>query len=219
MFSVSLIAVALAGAAMALTPLGFEPASAQELQVSFGNILAVNGTDIPRASACFYSPNLTSPNSFSIYLFPSHWYLKAAVRHHAILMVDPDVPSSTPGGPSSTFLHWIQPGLVSSCKATQVAGQQIFELTHPNNVSSFASYVQPSPPNKTPVTRRYTQLLLNDRKQHRSVGFGECWRQQKKFQRCGCCQPSWNTDCCSEFPQHHQPDGAGGREFESAHFS
>ena len=45
----TLITVALAGAAVAFTPAGFEPASKKNLTVAFGNTLAVNGVDIPKA--------------------------------------------------------------------------------------------------------------------------------------------------------------------------
>lgn len=44
-----LITVALAGAAAAFTPTGFKPASSKNLTVAFGNTLAVNGVDIPKA--------------------------------------------------------------------------------------------------------------------------------------------------------------------------
>ena len=44
-----LIAVALAGAATAFTPAGFQPASTGNLTVAFGNTLAINGANIPKA--------------------------------------------------------------------------------------------------------------------------------------------------------------------------
>lgn len=49
MFCNVLITAALAGAVAAFTPPGFEPASANNLTVTFGNVLAVNGVDIPKA--------------------------------------------------------------------------------------------------------------------------------------------------------------------------
>jgi hypothetical protein len=65
MFFSSLIAVALAGVATAFTPPGFEPASSNNLTVAFGNVLAVNGVDIPKAGK-FYFFHLTHrrPNNF-----------------------------------------------------------------------------------------------------------------------------------------------------------
>jgi hypothetical protein len=55
MFTNVLITVALAGAACAFTPPGFEPASSNNLTVAFGNVLAVNGVDIPKAGTCLVS--------------------------------------------------------------------------------------------------------------------------------------------------------------------
>lgn len=76
-------------------------------------------------------------------------------------MVDPDIPPATAGGPTGELLHWMQPGLVSANNITFIGGVQMFELINPSNVSAFATYIQPSPPNKAPNTHRYTQLLLN----------------------------------------------------------
>lgn len=54
MFSTSFIAVVVAGAAtvIAFTPPGFQPASTSNLTVAFGNTLALNGIDIPKAGMC-----------------------------------------------------------------------------------------------------------------------------------------------------------------------
>jgi hypothetical protein len=49
MFSSSLLFVVLAGAAIAFTPAGFQPASSNNLTVVFGNTLAVNGKNILKA--------------------------------------------------------------------------------------------------------------------------------------------------------------------------
>jgi hypothetical protein len=53
MFSPSLLLVVLAGAATAFTPPGFEPASANNLTVVFGNTLAVNGKEILKSGRFF----------------------------------------------------------------------------------------------------------------------------------------------------------------------
>lgn len=50
MLTTSILAVALAGVATAVTPSGFTPASTKDLFVSFGNTLAVNGVDLPKDS-------------------------------------------------------------------------------------------------------------------------------------------------------------------------
>jgi hypothetical protein len=55
----------------------------------------------------------------------------------------------------------MQSGLVSANNATFIAGVQMFELINPTNTSALATYIQPSPPNKSPNTHRYTQMLLN----------------------------------------------------------
>jgi hypothetical protein len=77
------------------------------------------------------------------------------------MMVDPDIPPQVAGGATSELLHWMQSGLVSSNTSTTVGGQKFFELVNPSNTTPIASYIQPSPPNKSPVSHRYTQLLLN----------------------------------------------------------
>jgi phosphatidylethanolamine-binding protein len=81
---------------------------------------------------------------------------------YTIMMVDPDIPPQTAGGATSELLHWMQPGLVSANNVTFVGGVQMFQLINPTNTSAFATYIQPSPPNKSPNTHRYTQMLLNN---------------------------------------------------------
>jgi hypothetical protein len=78
-----------------------------------------------------------------------------------VMMVDPDIPPQTAGGSTSQLLHWMQSGLVSANNASFVAGIQMFELVNPTNTSALATYIQPSPPNKSPNTHRYTQMLFN----------------------------------------------------------
>ncbi len=80
---------------------------------------------------------------------------------YTIMMVDPDIPPATVGGATSELLHWMQAGFVSATTSTTIGGVQVFELINPSNMSAFAAYLQPSPPNKVPHTHRYTQLLLN----------------------------------------------------------
>jgi hypothetical protein len=75
------------------------------------------------------------------------------------MMVDPDLPPST--GSTNELLHWMQAGLTSSDTVTTVAGVQVHELVNTANEPALASYIQPSPPNRAPLSHRYTQLLLN----------------------------------------------------------
>jgi hypothetical protein len=76
------------------------------------------------------------------------------------MMVDPDIPPATAGGPTTELLHWMQSGLVSANTTTTIGGVKVFELINPSNTKALASYVGPSPPNVSPQTHRYTQLLL-----------------------------------------------------------
>ncbi|KUJ11484.1 uncharacterized protein LY89DRAFT_722631 [Mollisia scopiformis] len=146
MLSSTILAVALAGAAIAFTPSGFQPSSTQNMTVVFGNTLAVNGKEMQKADVA-KAPTLgTAQRMFGTY---------------TVMMVDPDIPPATAGGATSELLHWMQAGLVSSNTSTTVAGVTTFELINPMNVTAFATYIQPSPPDKAPNTHRYTQLLLN----------------------------------------------------------
>jgi len=146
MFSKLLLASALAGAVAAFTPPGFEPASSNNLTVAFGNTLAVNGVNLPRAETAS-APTIATTERLS--------------GSYTIMMVDPDIPPQTIGGATSELLHWMQSGLVSSNESTTIGGIKVFELVNPSNTAPFASYIQPTPPNKVPLSHRYTQLLLN----------------------------------------------------------
>lgn len=144
MLSNIIAAVALAGAAIAFTPPGFQPASTNNLTVAFGNVLAVNGKDIPKADTAKAPTVGTTQKLFGTY---------------AIMMVDPDIPASA--GSTNELLHWMQAGLTSANTTTTVAGVQVFELVNVGNTTALASYIQPSPPNRAPLSHRYTQMLLN----------------------------------------------------------
>lgn len=74
-------------------------------------------------------------------------------------MVDPDIPGAPADGKTGQFLHWMQTDLTSAASATTVGGQQIFVLS--NSTAPAAVYAQPSPPNRAPVSHRYTELLVN----------------------------------------------------------
>ncbi|TVY81851.1 Protein FLOWERING LOCUS T [Lachnellula suecica] len=146
MLSSSLIAVAFAGAATAFTPVGFEPASTNNLTVAFGNTLAINGVNLPKAE---------------VQTAPTVGTTEKLVGTYTLMMVDPDIPPATAGGATSELLHWMQSDLVSANTTTTIGGMKVFELINPTNTTAFASYIGPAPPNKSPTTHRYTQLLLN----------------------------------------------------------
>jgi hypothetical protein len=77
-------------------------------------------------------------------------------------MVDPDNPPPNASDPNTvTFLHWIQPGLVSANTPSTIDGTSVYQLTNPNNVSAFAPYLPAGPPFEFPFVHRYIQLLLN----------------------------------------------------------
>ncbi|PQE03452.1 phosphatidylethanolamine-binding PEBP protein [Rutstroemia sp. NJR-2017a BVV2] len=142
----SLLAVALAGGVSAFTPTGFEPASSNNLTVAYGKTLAINGRQILRADTA-QPPTIGTTTKLT--------------GTYTILMVDPDIPSSSGTGPTSQFLHWVQSDLVSSNTTTTISGQKVYTLVNTKNTTAFAAYLQPNPPNKAPTTHRYTQLLFN----------------------------------------------------------
>jgi len=49
MYSNALLVLAAAALSQAATPSGFEPGSQTELLVTFGNLAALNGVDVPKA--------------------------------------------------------------------------------------------------------------------------------------------------------------------------
>lgn len=58
MYSSTILAVALAGAAIAITPSGFTPSSSQDMTVAFGNTLAVNGKEMQKEGGNFESSQM-----------------------------------------------------------------------------------------------------------------------------------------------------------------
>ncbi|KAK0101137.1 hypothetical protein ONS95_012881 [Cadophora gregata] len=146
MLSKSLLAVAFAGAATAVTPPGFQPASNGELIVAFGNTLALNGKELTKAETA---------------QVPTIGTTQRLMGTYAVMMVDPDIPPQIVGGPTGELLHWMQQGLTSATTATMIGGMMVFVLSSASNETAFAPYFGPSPPNKVPNTHRYTQLLLD----------------------------------------------------------
>lgn len=92
---------------------------------------------------------------------------------YAVMMVDPDIPPQTAGGPTGELLHWMQQGLTSATTATMIGGMMVFVLSSANNETAFAPYFGPSPPNKAPNTHRYTQLLLDTSGTNNSVAIAQ----------------------------------------------
>ncbi|KAH7378124.1 phosphatidylethanolamine-binding protein [Cadophora sp. MPI-SDFR-AT-0126] len=146
MLSKSLLAVAFAGAATAVTPTGFQPVSNADLIVAFGNTLALNGKAMTKAETA---------------QVPTIGTTQRLMGTYTVMMVDPDIPPQTAGGPTGELLHWMQQGLTSATTATMIGGMMVFVLSSASNETAFAPYFGPSPPNRAPNTHRYTQLLLD----------------------------------------------------------
>ncbi len=162
MLSKSFFAVALAGAATAVTPSGFQPASNSDLIVAFGNTLALNGKSMTKAGSLLHLSSIhTSHIKAETASEPIIGTTTRLTGTYAIMMVDPDIPPQTVGGPTGELLHWMQQGLTSSNTSTLIGGMQVFVLRSATNETAIAPYFGPSPPNKAPNTHRYTQLLLD----------------------------------------------------------
>ncbi|RDL35418.1 Uncharacterized protein BP5553_07349 [Venustampulla echinocandica] len=146
MLTSCLMAVAIASTATAFTPPGAQPVSTKNLTVAFGNTLAINGMNLPR-DATGSAPSLGTAEKLT--------------GTYAILMVDLDIPPAMEGGATSQLLHWMQTGLESANTSTTIAGTKVFELVNPSKASPVAAYRQPNPPNRNPVSHRYTQFLVN----------------------------------------------------------
>ncbi|KAK6584702.1 hypothetical protein PZA11_002926 [Diplocarpon coronariae] len=145
MLFTSLIHVALAGAATAITPSGFAPASNVDLIVAFGNTLALNGKSMTKEDGASTHPR-------------DHAALDRHLHRHDGRS---RYPPQTPGGPTGELLHWMQQDFTSSPTSTTIGGMQVFVLRSAANATAPAPYFGPSPPNKAPNTHRYTQLLLD----------------------------------------------------------
>jgi hypothetical protein len=151
---------------LAITPPGFQPSSTSNLTVTFGSLLAVDGVYITEIR--IYSQ--TSPDSYKSIVDtmseaayqPQLYTDKSLPGTYTILMVDPDNPPANASSTSTEeFLHWIQPGLVSSKTASIINGRTVYELINPQNISAFAPYLPPGPPFQFPFIHRYIQLLLD----------------------------------------------------------
>ncbi|KAK7911353.1 hypothetical protein PG985_013834 [Apiospora marii] len=75
-------------------------------------------------------------------------------KSFAIMMIDLDIPTET-AGKTNTLLHWMQTGLTAAASGAGSA------LTVPGTVKAAAPYLGPSPPAKTPLKHRYTEILVD----------------------------------------------------------
>ncbi|KAH8900788.1 PEBP-like protein [Thozetella sp. PMI_491] len=149
MYSKSLIALA-AGAALvaAKTPSGFTPASTTDLIVTFGKTEAMNGVVVDKATTQT-APTIATSS-------------KLTGSSYAIIMLDLDIPSNTN---PHVLLHWMQTDLTPATTTTSLATangtSQAFVLQNAKNTTALAAYIGPGPPAKTPLSHRYTQILVD----------------------------------------------------------
>ncbi|KAI1811597.1 phosphatidylethanolamine-binding protein [Poronia punctata] len=135
-----------ASGALGATPAGFEPASEESLLVVYGNIAAQDGVVVPKDNT------QTAPTIASLKRLDGTSF--------AVLMIDLDIPTEEP----HTLLHWLQTGLTQSPSSTPLnttlGSQDAFIFSVPQD-EAFAPYLGPGPPAKTPLSHRYTQILVN----------------------------------------------------------
>ncbi|KAI5924698.1 phosphatidylethanolamine-binding protein [Camillea tinctor] len=149
MLSVSFLVLASMSGAFARTPQGFEPAVENSLVVSFGSVAAMDGNVLAKASTQT-APTIGTQSKLDGTSF-------------AVVMVDLDIPTNSPPQ-TNTLLHWLQTNLTQSTSATAVnttAGSMDVFTLQTSQQAAFADYIGPSPPARTPLSHRYTQLLID----------------------------------------------------------
>ncbi|KAH8887454.1 PEBP-like protein [Thozetella sp. PMI_491] len=145
------LAVLVAAATLALgkTPNGFAPQSTSDLVVVFSGISAGNGAVVAKGTTAS-QPQVGTTQ-------------KLTGTSYAVLMVDIDIPTNS--AQTSTLLHWMQTGLTPATTAmnlnTTNGKQEVFLLQNTQNTAPAAEYFGPSPPARTPLSHRYTQVLID----------------------------------------------------------
>ncbi|ETS79667.1 hypothetical protein PFICI_09520 [Pestalotiopsis fici W106-1] len=146
----SVIVLAAASLSLAATPQGFTPATETPLIVSFSGIDASGGKQIAKEVSQKQPQIATNA--------------KLTGTTYAVMMIDLDIPTDSPPQ-TSTLLHWMQTDLMQASTPTALnttAGtSQVFTLQMPGAVAAAASYFGPAPPARTPLSHRYTQLLID----------------------------------------------------------
>ncbi|KAF3025903.1 hypothetical protein E8E14_014880 [Neopestalotiopsis sp. 37M] len=146
----SVIVLAAASLSLAATPQGFTPATETPLIVSFSGIDASGGKQVAK-EVSQKQPQIATT-------------AKLTGTTYAVMMIDLDIPTDSPPQ-TSTLLHWMQTDLMMSSTPTALnttAGtSQVFTLQMPGAVAAAASYFGPAPPARTPLSHRYTQLLID----------------------------------------------------------
>ncbi|KAI1370892.1 PEBP-like protein [Hypoxylon crocopeplum] len=146
----SLLVLAGASAALAVTPEGFEPAAEDTLLVSFGSVAAAGGNVLAK-DATQSAPSIGTESKLEGTTF-------------AVLMIDLDIPTDNPPE-TGTLLHWLQTGLTQSTTATTIntttGSTSAFLFQTSDGQAAFAEYLGPSPPARIPLSHRYTQIVVD----------------------------------------------------------
>ncbi|KAK3359251.1 phosphatidylethanolamine-binding protein [Lasiosphaeria hispida] len=142
--------LAVATLALARTPAGFRPASNVDLIVEYNGVTPLNGVVVAR--------NTTIPQ-------PRIGTLaRLTGTSYAVLMIDLDIPTNTPPA-TNTLLHWMQTGLTPATTATRIntasGTLSVFLLENSTNTAPILGYFGPNPPARTPLSHRYTQILVD----------------------------------------------------------
>ncbi|KAI0122818.1 phosphatidylethanolamine-binding protein [Xylariales sp. AK1849] len=149
----SLAVLAVATVSLAATPQGFQPASQIPLTVSFNGLDGTGGKGLAQ-DVTQKAPQLATASRLTGTTF-------------AVIMMDLDIPTNSPPQ-TSTLLHWMQTGLTQSSTATllnSTAGRSnVFAFAMPGAVAAAAPYLGPAPPARTPLSHRYTQILVDTSK-------------------------------------------------------
>ncbi|KAH6655103.1 phosphatidylethanolamine-binding protein [Truncatella angustata] len=146
----SFVVFAVASVSLAATPQGFQPATESPLMVSYNGIDASGGKQVAK-EVSQKQPQLAMAT-------------RLTGTSYAVMMVDLDIPTTSPPQ-TSTLLHWMQTGLIQSSTATVMnttAGvANVYVLEMPGAIAAAASYIGPAPPARTPLSHRYTQVLID----------------------------------------------------------
>lgn len=78
-------------------------------------------------------------------------------------MIDLDIPTNNPPQ-TNTLLHWMQTDLTPATAATALnssSGNANAFALQTGQTAAFATYLQPNPPARVPLSHRYTQILVD----------------------------------------------------------
>ena len=79
---------------------------------------------------------------------------------YAVLMIDLDIPTPTPGV-TTALLHWIQTNLTSSRHHTTITNNKVHILQNTHQTEPLAAYIAPQPSALNPLSHMYVSILLD----------------------------------------------------------